>query len=377
MFKNFFIIFCTFFCFTNSLLAEGWVSVDNKVRLYFENVTSYSNTNDANADDKENSDVFAELYSKLNYNFNERLAIKTTWQLLLVKDDENEDRFFEDQGLVIDELYINYEEKQANFFIGKFNPKFAKAWDVNLLSAIWSNDLAEEYRLTGKIGVGAAAKFDLDDYGSHNIEVNSFYDDDSSLNDSMFSRRDRTEAGLGDMSDTDSLSSYTVNLSGSDFWFVPSLFYNLSYRSLEGSSDSLVSQEEGFSVGFGLDKTFASSLQIKPYFEYVKINGFNSFNNRFNLEFSDDDFLPGDAEYYVFFMPATYGKWTFSYLYSMREVDTNNLDQDYGRFSTEEFAISFAFIKNYSITVARKEDTLKDSFRSQSAGIMLQYNHDF
>lgn len=379
MYRSLALFCCLFLSLTTTSNAdEAWITGDVKARLYFEDVTSYSQDDGLiPVVDQKVSTTFLELYPEFQLNFSDNFSLNTSWQLLVLKDSEGDDRFFEDEGIVLNEFYINYDDEQASFFFGKFNPKFGYAWDLSLDSGIWGNNLSEEYRLVGKLGLGFAAKFDFEGAGKHRIELATFYDDTTSMNDSMLTRRDRSESGVGDMSATESLSSYTLNLYGSNLSFYPDLFYNLSYRNLEGTSESLVGQEDGFSVGVGADVKVFTTLGIRPYIEYAKINGFNSYNNRFSLEFNDDNFIPGDAEYLTLYIPFEYGRWHISYLYSERDTDSNVTANNIGKLTTEETSISFNVLDSVSITMGRKEDVLSGSHKSQSAGFMTQYSYSF
>lgn len=377
MYKIFAFFFALLLPFS-AFAARPWVSGEIESRLYVTNVNSYKeDAGVVNDKEQEVSNVFVELYPSFALNFNDSFSIKNTWQLLVLKGADGEDRILEDEGFVLEEFFLNYADDQADFFIGKFNPKFAYAWDLGHDSGIWGNDLAEEYRITGKLGLGFAAKFNLDDFGKHSLHMSSFYDDSSAFDDSLITKRDRTENGLGDMSDTGSLSSYVISIHGSGLWFLPSAYYNVSYRNLEGTSNSLVDQEDGYSLGIGTDSKFFFDLKFTPYMEYVNINGFNSFNNRFNPEFGSDDYLPGDAEYLSLYLPVSYRKWHFRYIVSHRKIDANEVSKKTGTLTMDELSISYEIFPDFLVTLGRRTLDQKDEYESSETGVMLKYNYDF
>ena len=71
--------------------------------------------------------------------------------------DPGDDRFLEDHGLYAEELFVNYETGHFAGYAGKFNPSFGTAWD--LAPGIFGTDLAEDYEITERIGLGGALKF--------------------------------------------------------------------------------------------------------------------------------------------------------------------------------------------------------------------------
>ena len=72
--------------------------------------------------------------------------------------DPGDDVFFDNEGLFIEEIKLNYQNGAFGAFAGKFNPGFGIAWDYG--RGIWGEDFAEDYEITEKIGFGGSYAFE-------------------------------------------------------------------------------------------------------------------------------------------------------------------------------------------------------------------------
>ena len=377
MVQCFKIILCIF-VFLGNLSAESiQISFENDIKLIFDNIRNYSDddvtTNDSSLND---STAMLELYPKLDFAFKEGASIKTSWVFELLKDPAaNND--FQGEGLVLDELYFSFENEDAEFFIGKVNPNFAYLWNYNLNSGIWTSDIAEMYKITGKIAIGGKIKMDLEGHGQHNLSVATFYYDDSNLSDALFTRRTISDNNIGVASDTGSLSSFTLNLFAEDLNFFDGLFYNASYRFLKNSTSLNIDDEEGYAVTVGFEKNVLNNLTIRPMVEYVNIENFNSFNNDFNQEFGDDQYLPADLESILFVFGLGYKSWNFNYMYSRQDY-TKLLVSSNIKAKDEGFSMSYLFDNNITLRAGTRKSERDDvNLSKHTISVQLLYKSNF
>lgn len=337
--------------------------------------TSYSDLNSNTIDSQyENNDIYLEFNPQYRINFNNHLAINTSWWLLsLKKANAGEDRILDDEGLVLDELYLRIYDKQAELYVGKFNPQFGKGWDYSLGTGVWGQEFADEYKIVAKKGIGIKAKLDLEEYGQHIINLSSFYSDNSDLNDSILTRRDLRDGDIGKAGDTNSLSSYVVNLEGKDMEYLPSLFYNISYRSINSGNVPLTGDEDGYSIAAGFSKDVVKKIKFVPFIEYAKILSFNSTNNKFGPEFDDRD-LPGNYKYLSLILPLVYDNWRFSYIMLSKDVETKSRNFD---VEQKELSISYQIYKNIAINIGRKKEKHSDGTRATISGVSMSFFKDF
>ena len=362
---------------TNAFASNAAVDFDYTSKLRYDTVRNYvdgdSTTDDAAFD---RGLLMLELYPKLDFNLQDGVSIQTSWvyQLLKTSDEEND---LQGQGLLLNELFLNFENDDAVFFIGKINPDFAILWDYHIKSGIWTSDIAETYKITGKVGLGGKIKFELEDFGQHDFSIATFYYDDSNLSESIFTKRDISDSNVGLASETGSLSSFSVNLGSKDLDLFDGFFYNLSYRFLNNSSILNIEDEEGYSVGFGVKYNVLNNITLRPLLEYVNIENFNSFNNDFNQEFGDDDYLPADYESKLISLNLDYKKWSFNYMNSKQNfaklTASENIDLD-----NEGFSASYAFENNLSIRAGSiKTKKSSNGMSKKTISVQLFYKNDF
>ncbi|MDC0857292.1 hypothetical protein OAP83_01100 [Rickettsiales bacterium] len=376
--RNYFFVFiASVFTLGNSFASNITVDFDYNSKLRFDTVRDYtdgdSSTDDASYD---RGLLMLELYPNLDFNLQEGVSIQTSWvyQLLKTPHEEND---LQGEGLVLNELFLNFENEDAAFFIGKINPDFSIMWDHNINSGIWTSDIAETYKITGKIGLGGKIKFVLENFGQHDFSIATFYYDDSNLSESLFTKRGISDSNIGLASETGSLSSFSLNLGSKDLDVFDGFFYNLSYRFLNNSSFLNIEDEEGYSVGFGLKYNILNNITLRPLLEYVDIENFNSFNNDFNQEFGDDDYLPADYESKLISLNLDYKRWSFNYMKSKQNFanlsTAENIDLD-----NEGFSASYAFENNLSIRAGSiKTKKSSNGMSKKTISVQLLYKNDF
>lgn len=366
------------FCWTPVLNAQdkSKISGDYYVNFGLNAVSSYSDL-DSSTDDGQYkiSDLYVEFNPRYKIQFKDYLDVNTSWWFMNLKDAENgKDRIIGDEGVVLEELFLRFHDEQAEFYIGKFNPKFGVGWDWKKVnSGIWSREFADEYKIVAKMGMGIEAKLDLDEYGKHLVDLAAFYTDTSNLNDSAIVRRDLVSGNMGKAGDTKSLSSYIINLGGSDMEYFPSLFYNISYRNINAANVSLVEDEVGYAFSIGGVKDVVGDLKFKPFIEYAKIANFNSVNNRFGIEFGDND-LPGKYEYVSMVFPIAYNNWSFNYVLMSKDISTvsRNLNVD-----QEELSVSYQLSSGIEISLGRKDEDYSNGTQYTVSGISIGFTGEF
>lgn len=372
------------------LISFFWVSVlnaqdkskisgDYYMAVGVNTITSYSDLDSSTADSQyKTTDVYVEFNPRYKIQFKDYLDVNTSWWLMNLKDAESgKDRVIGDEGVVLEELFLRLHDEQAEFYIGKFNPKFGIGWDWEKVnSGIWSREFADEYKIVAKMGVGIKAKLDLEEYGKHLVDLAAFYSDTSNFNDSAIVRRDLMSGDIGKAGDTKSLSSYIINLGGTgmeSFSSFSSLFYNISYRNIHAANVSLLEDEVGYAFSLGGVKDVVGDLKFKPFIEYAKIANFNSVNNRFGVEFGDND-LPGKYEYVSMVFPIMYNHWSFNYVLMSKDIATvsRNLNVD-----QEEVSISYRLSNGIEISLGRKDKDYSNGTKYTVSGISIGFVTEF
>lgn len=227
-----------------------------------------------------------------------------------------QDSFFDNQGVFIEELFAVYARDAWAVQAGKFNPAFGQAWSGDW--GIWTEDFAEDYEITEKIGGGASYTF----AGAHTLSAATFFADTSALSQSAITQRGQTRGADGGASNTGDLSSFTLSLEGRDIEGLPGLYYGLYLRHLgQGDADTgdAFDDEQGLAatLGYGFAATQRLGLDLLG-----EIAAIDSFEGR-----ADEDrlYLTGMV------MASWDARWDVTASYTARDVDygAGGDDDDY------------------------------------------------
>lgn len=133
------------------------------------------------------------------------------------------DRFFEDLGLYLEELYLLFQSGDLGLRAGKFNPPFDIGND--LTPGLYGDRFASVYELTEKIGAGLDYALQALD-GTHVASAAVFMADTTPLSDSLITSRGRLRRGDGGVSNTGAPESLALALAGE----IDRSGYNLALR---------------------------------------------------------------------------------------------------------------------------------------------------
>ncbi len=230
--------------------------------------------------------------------------------------DPGDDGFFENEGIFVEELFAAYDRGAWGVWAGKFNPAFGQAWSGD--TGIWTEDFAEDYEITEKIGGGALWNFDggQGGWGAHTLGASAFFADTSALSDSAITRRGQTRRADGGASNTGDLSSFALSLEGAEIAAAPGLYYGLYLRHLaQGEADTgpEYDDEQGWGATLGYVWAVTDALTLDMLGEVADIRNF--------------DGGPEDRTYATAMGTARWdspwgeGAWDVTLSYTARDVD--------------------------------------------------------
>lgn len=87
--------------------------------------------------------------------------------------------------------------------------------------------MIEEYKIAERIGAGFKYSANLEDFGTHQINISSFFADTTFLSDSLIDQRGHTSKEDGGLANTEDFDSYAISISGKEFY---SLDNNIAER---------------------------------------------------------------------------------------------------------------------------------------------------
>ncbi|MGB0719540.1 MAG: hypothetical protein ACPGRX_03650 [Bdellovibrionales bacterium] len=270
-------VFCYSLVTATSVLALGFSPKAQAQSLSAEIVTELQNEYTVDSDDPTRdgyNNIFLRSEVAPTLQFNEHFFIDGVAVLENIQDiDPDESNAFDNEGVFVEEIKLNYENGPWAAWAGKFNPGFGIAWDYG--RGIWGEDFAEDYEITEKVGIGAGYTFETPQWGAHTLAVNTFFADTSFLSGSAITKRDRLHKRDGGVSNTEDFSSYVVSLEGDDLAGVDTLYYKLGYRNQdEGDATVGGDRETGYVVTLGHVFPVHDRVAMDALAEYADINHF-------------------------------------------------------------------------------------------------------
>jgi hypothetical protein len=148
-----------------------------------------------------------------------------------------ENRFFANQGLFVEQLYLDWHRGRFSLHGGKFNPEFGIAWHA--APGIWGTDFAEAcYEITERIGLGGDVEVGNERFGNHVLGADVFTIDTSPLSDSLITRRGRFPQDLDWPGNTGTLDSFAITAQGGRIPALPGLSYSLGFARFQGGGEA-------------------------------------------------------------------------------------------------------------------------------------------
>ncbi len=223
--------------------------------------------------------------------------------------DPGENNFFEDEGVFIEEIKLNYENGPWAVFAGKFNPGFGIAWDFG--RGIWGEDFAEDYEITEKIGGGVSYTFETENNGDHTLTGSTFFSDTSFLSESIFTGRGNTTKSDGGASNTEDFSSFVVSMEGENVAGVENLYYKAAFRHLgEGDANMGGDDEQGIVATVGHVFPVSDAVEMDALIEFADISNFDGGND-------DNRYITGSV------ITTIHDSWNVAVGFTKRDIDVN------------------------------------------------------
>ncbi|MCI4661615.1 MAG: hypothetical protein MRY63_07330 [Neomegalonema sp.] len=292
------------------------------------------------------SDTYATVDAALTAQISRSLSLNAamTFEPVL---DATDDRFFEDHGAYIGELYARYDADWGAAVGGKFAPAFGIAWDA--APGLYGSSFAEDYELSEQIGLGVELPLGEGE-GAPTLTLASFFADTTALSNSIFQDRGRLKKSDGGAGNTESLENVAATLSGE----IAQTGYALGVRRLAaGEGDP----EDEYGVSFALTR----GITIGDG-ELTALGEIAWFKNQGG---ADADALYGTAG-----LAYGFGDFTASAVYSLRDVDGADLDHLATASLEYDAGHGFGLGMGYFLTETGGDTT-------HGVGVLASYGYEF
>ena len=284
------------------------------IRIHFDHI------NDAGEGDEEVNETYTHSHFELGSSLTEGLNLDTNIKVEgepgghshggVRRTHDGESRFFEDHPVIVESLTLTYSHEDLSLYLGKFNPKVGL--DYHSFPGLYSYSMVEEYKIAERIGVGFRYAASLNDFGTHKIEVSSFFADTTFLSDSIIDQRGHTSKADGGLANTEDFSSYAVSIGGKDFYSLDNniaerIFYKLGYAHQEAGIGN-EEDEVRYSASLGYKENFSEGISKTLIFEYMDIEHYSGEEAH-------------DRSYFTSSLGLKFYPWSFATTYTFVDND--------------------------------------------------------
>lgn len=255
---------------------------------------------------------------------------------------------------------MSWEKGPFAVFGGKFGPNFGIAWDA--APGVYGTDLAEEYELAERIGLGASASASYEDagLGSHTLSASTFFLDTSGLACSAFTRRQKTRRDDGGPGNTQGFDSFAVGLDGTDFGVAAGLRYHVSFV-LQGKGADGEKDETSYAGALEYAIDLGDDLAVTPLIEYVAIDAAEGVADQFR------SYLTGA-------LSVAWRGWNLAMAGTRKETDP--IDATRTKEEIVQVSAGYAFANGIGVDVGWKR-ALADGIDTDTAGVLLTHTLSF
>lgn len=291
--------------------------------------------------------------------FSETVSINTELVLEAQRDPgPQEDRVFQDHGLAVSVLTINYDGEHFGVYGGKFGPNFARAWDA--AAGLYGTDVAEDLELADFLGVGGYVNLGETAAGSLVGSASAFTADTTILSESFITNRGRTRQAAGEPGNTGAPESFALALDGEAVPGMEGFRYHLGYALLAAEN---ASTEHRFAIAGEWGYDLGNGVALTPLLEY----GY----------FSNADSNVNESRHYMTgSLGAEWGNWNAGIAYTGKIVTISGNGNGDSYDDQIGVSVGYAWDNGIGLDVGYKHNRTA-GIATQTVGALLSYGFEF
>jgi hypothetical protein len=242
----------------------AYPSISGAIPIEIENDWTYNSDDRAN----HNNDLYATIEPEVTVQFSPHWSIFAHAVLEPVTDPEKfENRVFEDHGLYLEDLSLQFDNGPFGARAGKLNVGFGIGWDKT--PGVYGTDFAEDgYETSERIGIIGSFAAKSASAGTHKLSAGSFFADTTIFSQSTLRGRGDTRKRDGGVSNTESFESFIVALDGENMPGLGKLGYHAAFmHQAKGSGD--VDDENSFAFALFTTIDLGQGVSFSPLIEFV------------------------------------------------------------------------------------------------------------
>jgi hypothetical protein len=303
------------------------------------------------------NDLYTTTEPWLSLEFSQALSLNAGAVLEPVLDPE-EDRVFEDHGIYLEQLYLQWSRNDWRLVGGKFNPSFGIGWDAT--PGLYGADFAEDYEITEQWGAaGAVDVADGGPFGALTLSLSLFMADRTALSDSAFTSRGRTRLADGGAGNTSWPRSLSLTVDGAEIPGMPGFGYHAGVMLRPGGKGD-PGDERAAVLGLTHTITLGGGQEIELLVE-------GAYFSESGASLDDVSLLTAGAAWHR-------GGWNVAAAGALRDTRVNAGDN----VGDQMFQISagYAFDSGIALDVGWRFGD-EDGVRTRTLGALASYSLDF
>jgi hypothetical protein len=313
----------------------------------------------------------------ISFNINNNWSIKNQLRFqpnntLTTRDKENPERYrtflnqdrsvnINHNGLLVEEIKLQYENEDMRVSLGKFDPTFGTAHRRSKRIGVFTSQFSEDYNLREKLGFNIVALLE-----DAQLSLSSFFNDNTNLSNSAIDKRGVDLRSNGLAGSTKSFSSYSLSLEGDNLFAFKDWFYHFGYRSL-ATKDYIINKlyrdrEQGVVLSSEYKYKLGKKTSLIPFAEAVYMKNSSGIKDRNN-------------SYVTTALIGQYSSWTASGSYSLRnirnkQINNNKTDKQL------QFSVGYKFDNNIALDLSRAK-IIENNKKGVLVGANLTYLQEF
>lgn len=363
------LLFVIVLFFANDALAKKYPYISGSTLFEFQPDRVLSTSSSGIGDNS----AYVYVQPNFSLNFNRNWSIKTEWRYqpndtLQTRNENNPERYREflqndrevtlsDNGLLIEQLKLHFENEDMIFEFGKYDPGFGTGHDRTKRIGVFTAAFNEDYNLREKLGASISALLE-----DSKISLSTFFNDTTSLSESAINDRGRERRNTGVSGATGTLSSYALEIIGSNLFDYENWKYNVGYRSMAVDNIGGRQRETGYVLGTQYDFELGINTMLVPYLEIAKFDNFTGQQGR-------------KALFTTAALSLKYSSWNLGVSYLNKEIE-RSVEQT--KIDDRQLQIFVGYRFNNNLTLDFTRSAVDEYDRSGSlAGLLLSYRYEF
>ncbi|WP_416898376.1 MAG: hypothetical protein ACMVY4_01165 [Minwuia sp.] len=336
---------------------ESWPKFSGEIGIELQNDFTFDSDDPAAEQNELGTSTGVDLY----LHFSENFYINAGLLLEAVRDPgPQEDRVFQDHGLFVEVLTINWENDTFGVYAGKFGPNFSLGYDA--AAGLYGTDiLGDDVELAEFLGAGGAINLGDSAFGSTVLSASVFTADTTILSESFITNRGRTRQAAGEPGNTESPESFAIALDGEAVPGVEGFRYHVAYAHLGADA---APNEHRIAVAGEWSFEVQEGVTLTPLAEYVRFENAGGNGNESRNYFTASLGL------------SLQEKWFAALAYTGKDVTVSGGGNGDTYDDQVSLSVGYAFDNGLGLDVGYKHNR-SGGIGTSTVGALLTYGFEF